>query len=91
MERKGMYQVAGGLQPIKVGEVVVDLWPPGTLDDVKSFIELSGGEGEEARISILVPVQHARALADVLRVFADVAEGLPSPVMPTMEPELVAA
>ena len=82
MEAKALYRVKGGLAPVKLGELTVKLWPAGTLGDAVPYVELDGGEGEESRISILVPVQHARALADILGVFASVAEGLPSPVIP---------
>ena len=40
----------GTVQPVRVDEVTVDLWPAGTLDDVEPFIELSSGIDDEEGI-----------------------------------------
>ena len=66
-------QVAGGgLPPVKLGELVVDLWPPGGVID-EACIEI-GVVDEEEPVSVVVQIGYARALAEVLTIFATEAE-----------------
>jgi len=84
MERPTVYVLERGLSSVKIDEVTVSLWPAGTLDDGEPYIELLGGEDREGRMTILVPVSCARALAEVIGVFANAAEGLSSPVVSSL-------
>lgn len=89
MEKQVRYVVSGPLEAVKVGNIRLNMRPAGTYDDQLSFVELtdvSSEDDEEGALSILIQVDQARAVADVMVMMADVAGDLSEPVPPALHP-----
>lgn len=85
MEKQVRYVVSGPLEAVKVGNIRLNMRPAGTYDDQLSFVELTdvpSEDDEEGALSILIQVDQARAVADVLYVMADVIDDLARPMSP---------